>query len=235
METDIKIPPNGAALRIFVKPLHETKKSRLQVIAIVKKKKGPHFGLSLPERQELFDAGWIPEIKYQFGEHNSVEITVSPRMSVFKSVPVEERIQTPVRCSIGSVKGKAEVCELPLEHSDSCTKGKGLRVQYEVSYERRAIRINGILLSKPNYDSENEQVFEYIYKNPGRKISLEEIERELNRPIKKRLNDIVRDIGFKGDLRIFFPAISKTAVKFVKTVTKSDFQKSGTREIRVVR
>ncbi|MBN2527756.1 MAG: hypothetical protein JXR76_15305 [Deltaproteobacteria bacterium] len=236
METDIKIPPNGAALRIFVKPLQGATKSRLQVIAIVKKKKGPHFGLSLPERQELFDAGWIPEIKYQFGEHNTVEITVSPRVSPFKGEEDIKPILSVNKRLEGGGRLSHDACELPLDHKENCGgNATASSVMYEVSYEQRAIRINGILLSKPHFDSENDLVFDYIYKNPGRKISLDEIERELKRPLKKKLGDIVRDLGFRHSMRMFFPDISKTAVKFVRTISIDDFQRSGCGEIRIIR
>jgi hypothetical protein len=95
-------------------------------------------------------------------------------------------------------------------------------ILYQITYKEhdRKIKINNILIAKPDFDSENELFFTYVYKNPNKKIFLEELEKSTKHTYKKRLLQIITDLKFTGTLKdTFFPGISKNSVKFINPIT----------------
>lgn len=92
------------------------------------------------------------------------------------------------------------------------------------SDKTREILINDIfILSRPNFNSTNDQVFSYLYKNPNKIITKNELEREATKsPITKRLHDIVQELGFKKDLFKAFYSISKSRITFRNPLSKQD-------------
>lgn len=103
------------------------------------------------------------------------------------------------------------------------------------SYNNREIILNDIfILARPNFTSTNELVFSYLYKNPNRVISLKELEREATKQgITKSPHQIVKDLGFKKDLRKAFFNISKTNITFKNPVSKQDLDDLGIRLIKI--
>jgi hypothetical protein len=121
--------------------------------------------------------------------------------------------------------GRQEPAGIPAETTQQRSARETL---YQVTFQNREIRVNGFRLSRPNFNSENEVVFDYLFHNPNRRIEVSEIESATGRPLGKKLREIVRDLGFKNELReIFFPGIAKTAIEFVNPVTRSDFDARG--------
>lgn len=99
---------------------------------------------------------------------------------------------------------------------------------YHIAYDNREVRINSIKLSKPNFDSENDVVFDYIVQHPNRKLAMSEIESAIHRNIQKEIKVIIRDLGFKKELKeLFFPDVSKTAVFFRNPVSKEIFHQNS--------
>ncbi|MBI4185791.1 hypothetical protein HY524_01950 [Candidatus Berkelbacteria bacterium] len=101
-------------------------------------------------------------------------------------------------------------------------------IVYRVTYSshRRQIKVNGILIANPDFSSENELFFDYVYSNPGRPIPIAEFVSKVNvgEELKKRPSDIVRDLGFTGALKeVFFPGVTKQHVMFVNPITKKYF------------
>ncbi len=96
-------------------------------------------------------------------------------------------------------------------------------VVYRVTYSThtREIKLNDILLSKPDFDRENERCFDYIFANPGRSIGKAELEKVNGEPLKKPLKHILRDLGFVGDVaKVFFPGIGDKSIEFVNPITR---------------
>jgi|GEM_PF-1192914 len=96
-------------------------------------------------------------------------------------------------------------------------------IKYKITYRpNREILLNeSIRLAKPDFDSENEVVFEFLYKNPNKKITKKDLEKEVNRAIGKSFHKIVENLGFKGDLKRVFFQVSKSSIFFRNPVTKS--------------
>jgi len=84
----------------------------------------------------------------------------------------------------------------------------------------RKVRINNIVLHASNYDSENDNFMAYVIANPGRPIPRTELEQACG-TLTKRLDHIIRDLGFTGNLaKVFFPVKTKNEVMFVNPITK---------------
>src|SRR3989344_5836334 len=77
---------------------------------------------------------------------------------------------------------------------------------YEITYTgSREILLNKIFqIAKPDFDRENDLVFDFLYKHPNKKYTLKEIEEGIGNKLGKTLHKIVENLGFKGDLRKIF-------------------------------
>ena len=207
-------------LRVFVRYRTEgSEYQQTQLIDISRKAGARECQIILPERDDIVSTGWVPEIVYKNeNETDSFEIVIRPDLKTFSKLK-NGRSQHPCEQSEERAVGpETRITSSPPE--DAVTDP----ILYEVTFKNQEVRLNGLRLSRPNFNSENELVFDYLYKNPNRRIELPEIEAGIKRPIIKRLREIVRDLGFRKDLKeMFFPGISKTAIKFINPITREDF------------
>jgi hypothetical protein len=99
-------------------------------------------------------------------------------------------------------------------------------ILYEVKYSEhsREIKLNSILLAKPDFESENERLFTYVYSKQNEPIKVSDIEGYYKIKFKKSISDIIRDLGFKGKTRqVFFPVADKNKVMFTNPISKKYF------------
>lgn len=105
------------------------------------------------------------------------------------------------------------------------------KIIYWIDYSERSRRVmlNGEKqLARLNFNSTNELVFDYLYRNSGKRVSVKELEAEvLKEPLNKTLHAIVRDLGFTGALAQIFFDVSKSAIRFSNYVTESDLKAFG--------
>lgn len=106
-------------------------------------------------------------------------------------------------------------------------------IAYQISYsnQTREIILNGFLLAKPDFGSENEQFFTYIFAHPNQKLNRIGIEKETGN-LKKTLHQIIRDLGFKGELARLFFSVSKTHIQFNNPITKKTLSEAGIPALR---
>ncbi|HEX6977104.1 MAG TPA: hypothetical protein VF185_01930 [Patescibacteria group bacterium] len=105
---------------------------------------------------------------------------------------------------------------------------------YEITYISRDILLNNTFhLAKPDFDSENEVVFSFLFNNPNQTFSRTEIEVEIRRKIAKSLHKIVENLGFVGDLKKVFFNVSKDSICFKNPVTRPDLDKLGVVHIKL--
>jgi hypothetical protein len=101
-------------------------------------------------------------------------------------------------------------------------------VTYWIEYSERSRRVmlNGDKqLARLNFNSTNELVFDYLYRNQGKRVTVKELEAEvLKEPLNKTLHAIVRDLGFTGALGQMFFDVSKSAIRFSNHVTEADLE-----------
>lgn len=109
-------------------------------------------------------------------------------------------------------------------------------IVYKITYTpAREILLNGTLrLAKPDFDSENDVVFDYLYSHPNKKISRRELRTQINRTITKSLHKIVENLGFKRDLKTVFFTVSKDAIYFRNPITQDDLETLGINTIKLL-
>ncbi len=106
---------------------------------------------------------------------------------------------------------------------------------YVVEYTpTREVLLNKIIIAKTEFDSENDNVFGFISKNPNRTITIQELAGKLggNEPAKS-LHKIVENLGFIGDLRNAFFNISKDSIMFRNPLKRSDLEAMGKGWLRI--
>lgn len=105
----------------------------------------------------------------------------------------------------------------------------------EITFSKnREILLNKLfLIGKPDFDSENELVFGYLYNNPNKRLSQAEIEEALNAKINKSFHKIIENLGFKGDLKHIFFQVSKNTILFRNPVTSEELKSLGYTRIKL--
>ncbi len=119
---------------------------------------------------------------------------------------------------------------------DGITSGISLEKSLRITYSEhsREILLNDLfLIAKPDFDSENEQVFNYLYKNPNRPVGRGEIMEDLKITLTKDFHKIVENLKFKKDLRKAFFDISQDSIKFFNPVSKERLQELGIKTIAI--
>lgn len=102
------------------------------------------------------------------------------------------------------------------------------RVALEIQVVARDIilvnRVNGRtrVLARPDLNSVNDNVFEVLFANPGRKFTRDEIHTAAGTRPLASLAKIVEQLKFVGHLRKLFFEVSKTAIRFKRTVTMGE-------------
>lgn len=96
-------------------------------------------------------------------------------------------------------------------------------ILYKITYSEhtREIKMNNVLLTRLQSDSKNANFFEYVFSNQNQQVTVADIEEHTAYKLADSIHDILRDMGFKGNIKkIFFPVASKTKVLFVNPITK---------------
>lgn len=108
-------------------------------------------------------------------------------------------------------------------------------IAYEVKYSEksREVLINNFLLAKPDFNSENEVVFSYLYQNANRTVKTAELEKQVGDKLKKPIHNILRDLGFTGKLAKAFFSASKNGVMFRNPITYQDLKDLGIERIKI--
>lgn len=111
---------------------------------------------------------------------------------------------------------------------------KGTDVVYEITFSQKTgILFNGIQIAKPDWESENEIVFNFLYNHPNKKHTQVEIEAAIKRKVSKSLHKIVENLGFVGDLKKVFIDANKDSICFKNPITQEDLEKLGIVRIKL--
>ncbi len=96
----------------------------------------------------------------------------------------------------------------------------------DYSERSRKVMLNGKKqLARLNFNSTNELVFDYLYRNQGKRVTVKELEAEvLKELLNKTLHAIVRDLGFTGALAQIFFDVSKSAIRFSNHITEAELE-----------
>ena len=123
--------------------------------------------------------------------------------------------------------------------SDDCLKDRSnghqeLVIKY--SEDSRKIILNDLfLIANPDFESENERVFYYLYQNPNKNVTKSEIEENFNgnKTLTKSFSKIVENLNFQKDLRKAFFEISTDSIKFINPVSKERLEALNLQNIAI--
>jgi len=98
-------------------------------------------------------------------------------------------------------------------------------ILYDITFTENKILLNGSLISKPNYDSENANFFKCLIQNPNRNVSKDEFKSFNNgKTIGKSFHKILENLGFKKDFRkTFFKGVTNETIHFRNPITREEF------------
>jgi len=85
----------------------------------------------------------------------------------------------------------------------------------------REIKLNGIFISKPNFNSRNHSLFEYLFENDGMIFERKKLEEILKTKI-KQYNYFLNDIKIKKTIRKYLISTSKNSIKLIKSIEITD-------------
>lgn len=114
---------------------------------------------------------------------------------------------------------KSNKAERTIVHEITWTKDR--RILLDGEYE----------IGKPNFMQENDLVFDFLYNNPNKPWTKDDIKSYSKVTIGKSFDKIVENLGFKGDLRKVFFNISKTHIQFNNPVTNADMLELGIQKL----
>lgn len=94
-------------------------------------------------------------------------------------------------------------------------------------YQHEIVINHAFEIHKPHFNKANDLVFSFLYKNPNKVFTRKQIEEAIGVSIGKSFNIILNELGFKGALRkLFFPNVSKVAIKFKDKVYMEDIYRA---------
>lgn len=108
-------------------------------------------------------------------------------------------------------------------------------VVYRITYTgAREVLLSGVFqLAKPDFDSENDLVFNFLCQHPNEKFTKEQVEEKVKVKLVKSLHKIVENLGFTGDLKKVFFDVSKHSIQFRNPVTSEDLRQLGVSRINL--
>jgi hypothetical protein len=121
--------------------------------------------------------------------------------------------------------------ESPIAKSDNSNNSESVVIEYK---NRELILNHIILLANPDFSSENDIVCEELFKNVGKVLTRKDLEEVLKQPLKKDLNKIAEQLGFKKDIRKVFLSVSKTSICLKTTsLSKEDLDNLNIKYLRL--
>lgn len=124
-------------------------------------------------------------------------------------------------------------------HKKEKTSNKPLNktdVVYEITYtKQRQILMNNAQIGRPDFNSENDLVFSFLYTHPNESFTIEQIEKAIGSKLNKSLHKIVENLGFEGDTKEVFISVSKNAIQFRNPITKKDLEEMKKMTIKLVK
>ena len=113
-------------------------------------------------------------------------------------------------------------------------------VKYELRYSSsRELTLNGILLAKPDFHSENDQFLSFIFTdgNSWRTVPMQELLENLaTDKLKKTVHQILADVGIVDNLKtVFMPNVSTKAIQFRNPITHGFAEENKLPEITITK
>lgn len=104
------------------------------------------------------------------------------------------------------------------------------KIALEIKYvARQIVLLNHVTnqsrtLAKPDFNSVNDNVFQMLIEHPGRTFTLDEVRSIAHSRSLRSLSRIPEKLNFRNHLRTLFFEVSKSAIRFKRTVTVGELQ-----------
>lgn len=129
-----------------------------------------------------------------------------------------------------------KIKEKTVEKTSNQQPESKIDVVYEITYtKQRQILMNNVQIGKPDFNSENDLVFSFLYIHPNESFTKEQIEKAVGVKLNKSLHKIVENLGFEGDTKEVFISASKNAIQFRNPITKKDLEEMKKATIKLVK
>lgn len=130
---------------------------------------------------------------------------------------------------------KKDVGDLPKQETIHKTDEKDGLV-YQVTYtKQRQVLMNNAQIGRPDFNSENDLVFSFLYEHPNKRVTRTELEKAISGKLTKSLHKIIENLGFEGDTKEVFFSVSKNAIEFRNPITKKDLEEMGKPLIKLIK
>ena len=96
-----------------------------------------------------------------------------------------------------------------------------------INKKREVIMNEFFILSRPDFDSENHNFIDYIFKHPDEIVKKSAIEEAIHKKLKKSFHAILSDLGFKNEVRKLFFNVSKTSIQFKNNISTGEAKGMG--------
>lgn len=179
------------------------------------------YSLGLIDDGNFFTLGGVPLIKagIEYGDKDSTE---SRKLIEDIRVELNEKLR---HLREPHILEKINNGNNPTPNPVKNTNKKNSKDVYEIKLKDRNIFINEFLLSRPFPTGSNMEFFEYVFNNPNKKVTREDLPKTLK---KKSVTDILSELGFTGEfLKAFFPKRSKNFAFFRKTINAEGLLEAG--------
>jgi hypothetical protein len=157
------------------------------------------FSISLLELELILE-----KLKYDYGILNIIKTPNEGVSSIFsRGFPYYELKVNKDKFKEYYAKWKQE--NPPTTYSQNDTVQPSLSISYS-EHNRKIIVNDFFILAHPDFTSENEQVFYYLYRHPNKLIKQQEIEEDIfnGETLTKNLSKIIENLNFKKELRKAF-------------------------------
>lgn len=183
-------------------------------------------GLDYLEREGyISDVEWVDDMYYG---NFAMKVNVARFQDFLKEIMAEYKRRN-------KAVAKAEAPAKKVEKKDAPQPQKTIKidVRYEVVFSKqREIMVNGIVIARPDFNSENEVVFWFLYENPNKKHTRQDIEKVIGRQLTKTLHKIIENLGFRNDFRKAFFDVSKNSILFRNPLKQEDLEALGIQQLK---
>lgn len=101
------------------------------------------------------------------------------------------------------------------------------RFSVDIKDNREIVLNDKYILARPDYYSENHEVFQFVYQHPNKALKKEFIEKKLKIMLKKPLRQTIKDLRFEKELKkMFFPNVSMNAIEFRNNILQKDMDEA---------
>lgn len=190
---------------------------------------------------EISDKSWYKVDTQEADPQSEIQRDIVEKiLEVFKAIKITSRKESRDGASADKKSASWYDIEIISPEFDNLCKEHGIKFQRRIDKNEchyvsirddRTITLDDkYKLSKPNLGTENDLFFLYVFNNPDKIITAEEIQENYNTAIGKKFGNTLNDLGFRGAIRKLFFITNKNTVIFRNFIPKNRLSDFGVDE-----